>query len=151
MLHKGRDIILPETLLLLEYLQNDGVLKDFFLVGGTALALQIGHRFSIDIDLFTIEAFDNQTLQDHLFLKYGILVDQISTYSIGGVIKGVKADFIRHPYPLVKPLLEVDLIWYSFFVHGSHLTLTYETVRTIKEKGSSEIRRRIQNGSASLS
>jgi hypothetical protein len=31
-------------------------LKDFFLVGGTALSLQIGHRISIDIDLFAEKA-----------------------------------------------------------------------------------------------
>jgi hypothetical protein len=30
----------------------------FFLVGGTALALQMGHRVSIDLDLFTPEVFD---------------------------------------------------------------------------------------------
>ncbi len=33
--------------------------KDFGLVGGTAIALQIGHRESIDFDLFTLEPFEN--------------------------------------------------------------------------------------------
>ena len=32
---------------------NEPLLKDFVLVGGTSLSLQLGHRISIDIDLFT--------------------------------------------------------------------------------------------------
>jgi hypothetical protein len=38
---------------LLVYLQQSEVFNDYFLVGGTSLALQIGHRISDDIDLFT--------------------------------------------------------------------------------------------------
>lgn len=53
MLHKEKHIISPETFLLIQKLQALPELKGFFLVGGTALALQIGHRNSIDIDLFT--------------------------------------------------------------------------------------------------
>jgi len=40
------------TLELLIRLMNDDFLKDFVLVGGTALSLQLGHRTSVDIDLF---------------------------------------------------------------------------------------------------
>jgi hypothetical protein len=38
---------------LLKDLQKSDVFKDYFLVGGTALSLQLGHRVSDDIDLFT--------------------------------------------------------------------------------------------------
>ncbi len=108
MLFKTPDIILPETLRLLERLQQDAVLEDFFLVGGTDLALQIGHRLSVDLDLFTLEAFDNQDLQTYLTSHYGFFIDNISTYTISGVIKGIKVDFIRHAYPLVRPLFVTD-------------------------------------------
>ncbi|MEE1174526.1 MAG: nucleotidyl transferase AbiEii/AbiGii toxin family protein [Paludibacteraceae bacterium] len=37
----------------LKELMNEPLLKDFVLVGGTSLSLQLGHRVSIDIDLFT--------------------------------------------------------------------------------------------------
>ncbi|MFM9950742.1 MAG: nucleotidyl transferase AbiEii/AbiGii toxin family protein [Saprospiraceae bacterium] len=105
MLYNTPNIILPETLALLERLQDDSELKNFFLVGGTALALQIGHRFSIDLDFFSIGEFNSQALQDHLFLRYAIQTDHLSLYTIRGVIKNVKVDFLRHPYPLVQPLL----------------------------------------------
>jgi hypothetical protein len=41
------------TLELLKKLMDDNFLKDFALVGGTALALRLGHRISADIGLFT--------------------------------------------------------------------------------------------------
>ena len=47
----------PATLGLLKNLMQLPALKNFDLVGGTALALQIGHRKSVDIDLFTSENF----------------------------------------------------------------------------------------------
>ena len=52
----------PNTLELLKKLMSIQILDDFFLVGGTALSLQIGHRKSIDLDLFSIEKFDIQEI-----------------------------------------------------------------------------------------
>ena len=52
----------PGTLALLKQLQSFPELKKFALAGGTALALQYGHRKSIDLDLFSTEAFDRQQL-----------------------------------------------------------------------------------------
>ena len=56
MLHK--EVIEPGTLELLKNLQKESELKTFNLVGGTSLALQLGHRKSIDLDLFTDTEFD---------------------------------------------------------------------------------------------
>lgn len=49
MLHRDSNIILPETFDLLVELQAEDRLKEFFLVGGTALALRLGHRLSIEM------------------------------------------------------------------------------------------------------
>jgi len=43
---------------LIQALQEEPLLQGFHLVGGTALALQMGHRISIDIDLFTRDDYD---------------------------------------------------------------------------------------------
>jgi hypothetical protein len=43
----------PRTLELLKRLSAEPELSQHFLVGGTSLALQIGHRISVDLDLFT--------------------------------------------------------------------------------------------------
>ena len=53
-----KETIEPRTLELLKALQGEPLLKTFNLVGGTALALRLGHRKSIDLDLFTKEEFD---------------------------------------------------------------------------------------------
>lgn len=50
--------VTPQTLGLIQALQAEPLLHSFHLVGGTALALQIGHRISIDIDLFTRDDYD---------------------------------------------------------------------------------------------
>ncbi|MBQ2853771.1 MAG: nucleotidyl transferase AbiEii/AbiGii toxin family protein, partial [Bacteroidales bacterium] len=56
MLHK--ETIDSKTLELLIDLQKEPLLSSFNLVGGTALALHLGHRRSVDLDFFTSEAFD---------------------------------------------------------------------------------------------
>ena len=57
MLHK--ETVEKSTLELLKKLMNDHSLKEFVLVGGTALALQLGHRRSDDIYLFSTLPFDS--------------------------------------------------------------------------------------------
>lgn len=64
MLYKNSFIISPDTFKLIQELQSLPELKDFYLVGGTSLALQIGHRNSIDIDLFCNNDFDETLLLD---------------------------------------------------------------------------------------
>lgn len=59
--------VYPKTLELLRALMRLPVLDSFHLVGGTALALQFGHRLSIDLDLFTTEGvFDKESIEEAL-------------------------------------------------------------------------------------
>ena len=64
MLHK--ETVETATLDLIKRLMADPALRDFFMVGGTALSLLIGHRISIDIDLFTEKGFNATSLKLHL-------------------------------------------------------------------------------------
>lgn len=83
--------------------------KDFYLVGGTALALQIGHRLSVDFDLFTAHALSPRLLA--LVKKVFIGSDITVTYRVPGqlnlTIDGVKQTFFAFDYPPVEPL-----VWY---------------------------------------
>jgi len=58
---------------LLKRLMGDNKLTNFTLVGGTALALYMGHRKSIDIDLFSQEEFDILEIKNHLANGMGLL------------------------------------------------------------------------------
>jgi hypothetical protein len=49
---------------------EDEKLSVHFLVGGTALALYMGHRMSFDLDLFTGEPFNEDSLEQYLVEKY---------------------------------------------------------------------------------
>jgi len=87
---------------------NDPLLSDFFLVGGTSLSLQMGHRRSIDLDLFSLDDFDGNALLTEIEKKYGFYTDFQSKNTLKGQINGVKVDFIAHKYPLIKPLLVIE-------------------------------------------
>ena len=90
----------PATLGLLKRLMLQPYLDSFFLVGGTALALQLGHRFSIDLDLFTNDAeFDQDELLFNLKKDFQVSVQHASASIFQTNINGVKVDFGRVRYP----------------------------------------------------
>lgn len=105
MIHKSPNVILPETLRLLIQLQQDEFFDDFFLVGGTSLALQIGHRLSVDLDFFNIGSFDNELVEHHLSKNYDFRTDFVAKNTLKGFIQNIKVDFITHAYPLVRALV----------------------------------------------
>lgn len=105
-LHTSPEIIPPETLVLLQRLQDDPPLSDFVLVGGTALALQIGHRSNANLTLSAAEAFDEQRLLDHLNQRYAFRSGMTRKGTLVGTIDGVKTDFITHAYRWVEPPLQ---------------------------------------------
>jgi len=110
MLHKDKFIIAPETFSLIQQLQALPELKDFYLVGGTALALQLGHRNSIDIDLFTNKGFETELLLENLRKKYEVEVTHNFRNTILATINHIKTDFISHQYPIIKPIITEENI-----------------------------------------
>ena len=73
------------------------------LVGGTALSLQIAHRKSTDLDLFSVDKFDVQLALDVLIHQFDFIPSHVTSYSIIGYINGIKIDMIYHPYHWLKP------------------------------------------------
>jgi hypothetical protein len=110
MLHKETNSILPAAFDLLVKLQADSQFKDFFLVGETALALRLGHRLSVDIDLFTVNDFDVNALSDYLVEAYGLQTATIQKNTLMGFIEGIKVDFIAHKYRLLYPLFQEESV-----------------------------------------
>lgn len=70
-----KETVSSATLELLKILMHDPLLSDFFLVRGTALSLQIGHRRSIDLDLFSLKDFDENALLTEVEERYSFLTD----------------------------------------------------------------------------
>ncbi len=86
----------------LNALNASGVVKNFYLAGGTALALYFGHRFSVDLDWFA-EKFDYTPSFRRQLEKLGKLgVDSESEKTFNGTLNGVKISFFEYPYPLIS-------------------------------------------------
>jgi hypothetical protein len=96
------------TFELLKAIQADTEFVQFHLAGGTGLALQLGHRLSIDLDLFTLNEFDSEKHLQYIEGKYSFNVDYSAVNTLKGSIGNVKVDIISHPYKLVNPIVEIE-------------------------------------------
>lgn len=96
-LHK--EILTKEQIGLLPLVKSFS--HNFGLVGGTAIALFIGHRRSIDFDLFMPKEFDNFAIRKKI-IKFGkierVLVDHTGEYTI--VMKKVRLTFFHYPFKI---------------------------------------------------
>jgi predicted nucleotidyltransferase component of viral defense system len=106
MLHK--ETVNALTLELLKRLMADKRLEDFILVGGTALSLQMGHRISVDVDLFINRDFESEELREYLERTYHIETDYLAFATVKGEIEGVQVDCIAHSYPWIRPFVEEE-------------------------------------------
>lgn len=112
MLHT--ETVTGPTLELLKKLQAESTMSDFNLAGGTSLALYLGHRISVDLDLFTPEPFNAAELEAFLQDKYGFRTDFMEKNTLKGTIDGIKIDCITHSYDyLAKPYSESGVRLYS--------------------------------------
>lgn len=100
--------VYPETLGLLKNLMLAPELEDFNLAGGTALALQIGHRISVDLDFFGYVDFNSIDILDTInaFTQTSIINQSRAILILN--VNGIKVDFVRYRYPLLKPINKID-------------------------------------------
>ena len=98
-----------KTRQVLRKIRETQVLENFYLAGGTALSLILGHRKSIDLDFFSSS-----------FPKFEILVAKLKTLNpkvinqdkgtLDLYIDGVKVSFLEYKYPLIGDFLEFDQV-----------------------------------------
>ena len=105
-----KNAVNEKTYFLLKKLMEDNKLNDFVLVGGTALALQIGHRESVDIDLFTRKNIDVNALMKYFNENYNFDMHYIAENTLKGFIDGVLVDCIKYDYPYIDKIEEYDSI-----------------------------------------
>lgn len=77
---------------------------EFYLGGGTAIALHLGHRRSIDFDWFTAEHIDESLQIADEIKQAGIrlTINQTAPGTVHGTIAGVRVSFLEYRYPLLK-------------------------------------------------
>jgi hypothetical protein len=98
----------PTTLGLLRSLQSKDYLNGFNLVGGTALALYLGHRTSIDIDLFSNFNFDASQLIELIQQDFPLQLYLTAQNTLKGSIGNVNVDIIAHRYPYLNEPSDID-------------------------------------------
>lgn len=81
---------------------------EFCLVGGTALALQIGHRISVDFDLFSEKDIPRDFLDkvEKVFKGFKIKVEINNPEQLTVKINGTSIDFVKHPFPFISDFIK---------------------------------------------
>lgn len=98
----------PNTLELLRRLQSLPCLKNMRLVGGTSLALQLGHRKSVDLDLFGNIECDADELKEAVSSCGAMKLLKDSTNIHIFPVDGVKVDVINYKYPWLDDAIIED-------------------------------------------
>ncbi|HSW88380.1 MAG TPA: nucleotidyl transferase AbiEii/AbiGii toxin family protein [Candidatus Saccharimonadales bacterium] len=123
---------LPQgTNLVLENIKHVPEIQNFYLSGGTALSLQLGHRESEDLDFFIKNSFNPQILLQK-FLQYGKLEDVMTGEgTLNLFMNNVKLQFLHYPYDL----LETVIPWNGIHL-SSVIDIACTKLITISDRGS---------------
>jgi hypothetical protein len=98
------EIFPKQQQLLFDKLSKQDWITPFYLAGGTALALQLGHRRSIDFDFFTEGDIDTARIIQHLREMGKFELFDRSEDTLNGSVNDVQVSFFGYEYPLLDPL-----------------------------------------------
>ena len=104
-----REVLPPETQQAIAGLSTIGAARAFYLAGGTALAVQWGHRTSADLDFFTADAFSEEMLIGAFELG-SVRVISKAPETLHLHIGNCKVSFLGYHYPVLFPLKTFDRI-----------------------------------------
>jgi hypothetical protein len=103
------ETVSPGIVTLLKKLNTLPELSVFNLVGGTSLALQTGHRISVDLDFFSSPSFDVDILRKNLnFYFQDFELISVSRTGFSCKLQEVKCDFYNWSVPFIKPPVTAD-------------------------------------------
>jgi len=87
---------------------ENNLIPSSYLAGGTALAIQIGHRFSYDFDFFTQVKFNTEHLEAHLMSIGDLKTLYIKNSTFHGILDGINVTWLYYPNPLLEKLISHD-------------------------------------------
>jgi len=109
----------------------------FYLAGGTGLALQLGHRDSIDFDFFKEGDFDTVALKKEIetvFAEHDVVFTQEEKNTLSCVVDGsVQVSFFGFSYPLQVPLVQTEYFSIASFVDIGCMKLAAVTSRSVEK------------------
>src|SRR3989338_5186237 len=101
------EAIKSESRAILERLKS---FRDFYLGGGTALALQVGHRVSVDFDLFCGQKLPTQLLADveKVFAGQPVAIEVNNANQLSVKVATTQITFLCYPFPLLEQLVDFN-------------------------------------------
>jgi len=93
---------------LYELLLAEASFNNLYLVGGTALALQIGHRKSIDLDFYSHSPMNMQNLVNDLSALGKLKIVNQTENILNAYLNNIKLDVIYQNVELLKPILKFE-------------------------------------------
>lgn len=89
-------------------IRQSAALKGFYLAGGTACAIQLGHRISVDLDFFQEAQFQADQLARQLALEgITLAAEEVRPGTVKGLLARTAVSFFHYPYPL----LSAPIVW----------------------------------------
>jgi predicted nucleotidyltransferase component of viral defense system len=111
--------------------QKPSFLNSFYLSGGTALSLQLGHRQSDDLDFFNQNLLKPLDLEKELSNLGQLKNTELAIGTVNTFLNKVKLQFLNYPYQLLKPLIDFKGIKIS-----SIIDIACTKLQTISMRGS---------------
>lgn len=108
-----KEILNKKTKRFLDEIAKSKISKNFYLAGGTALALQIGHRKSIDLDWFSKKPFLTKELKKELRKLGKLKIDEEKKDTLNCTLDGIRLSFFEYPYKVL----------FSFIRYGKDIKL----------------------------
>ncbi len=97
------EVLSAKTKQVFSLLSKFSWIQQFYLAGGTAMALQLGHRISKDLDFFAPQIFDESQLIQRLSGLGRFQLEKKSDQTIIGFLNDTKLSFLAYQYPLLSP------------------------------------------------
>lgn len=97
--------LLPDTIRAIQLVSDIPIIKKAYLAGGTALALHLGHRISVDLDFFTQEELDENILAADLQRLAEFKEAGKAWRTVWGEIGETKFSLFYYQYPLLAPTI----------------------------------------------
>lgn len=89
----------------MEKIAKSQIAKTFYLAGGTGLALQLGHRESLDLDWFSRNPLSNSDLKKELANLGKFTLDNESKGTINGLLDEIRVSFFYYDYDQLFPFI----------------------------------------------
>lgn len=105
--------LLPDTVRAIKLVSDIPIIKKSYLAGGTALAVHLGHRISVDLDFFTQEELEEKLLSADLHRLSEFKEDGLSWRTVWGKIGETKFSLFYYKYPLLAqthPFMGIHLL-----------------------------------------